>query len=355
MQEGKRQFLSNRVLAYAVLAILFIATALTVRPFLPAILWSVVLAIAASPLHDRIARRMPGRPRLPAVLTSVFLTVILLVPAIGLARGVVQYTPGLLDWVERTADGSTAGAPDTLKNLPVIGPQLSTHWETVSREGSAFVAHFEADIKEWLVWALQEMAVLGVFVFELAMAVILAGIFLTHKRRLSEMAHVFFDRIGGPVAVEVLNNSIKTTRGTVRGVVGDAVLQALAATFAYILAGVPAWLLLAGLTFLAALTQIGSFIVWVPVSLWLLANDQPGWAIFVFVWGLVLLHVIDNIIRPMMVSKGTDIPGILIFVGVLGGLVSWGLIGVFIGPVVLAVAYELIQSWFRAEKSTDAQ
>ena len=110
-----------------------------------------------------------------------------------------------------------------------------------------------------------------------------------------------------------------------------------------------ALLLLGGLTFFAALVQIGAPLVWIPVALWLLAENDPGWAIFVTLWGILVVYPVENLSRPVLAGRTAELPGLLIFVGVLGGLVAWGLIGVFLGPVILAVAYDLIQVWFRAD------
>lgn len=335
------------VLAAIVIGLLVIVTALTLKPFFPAILWSIVLAITAAPLHDRIVNWLPGRRRLAALLTTLFLVLILIVPALVLTRAVIAYTPAILDWVGTfSTTQPVATAPQSVQSIPLIGDTLSRNWEIVSGHVSATIAHFKADIEEWLVWALQEMETVGVFVFEFGLAVVLAGVFLANEARLSSFAAIFFERIGGAFGVELLHKSVQTTRSTVRGVVGTALAEALVAMFAYLIAGVPAWLLLGGVTFLAALVQIGAPLVWIPVALWLLVQDEPGWAIFMVVWGLVVINTVENFTRPLLVSRSTDLPGLLIFVGVLGGLFAWGLIGVFLGPVVLAVAYELIQVWF---------
>jgi predicted PurR-regulated permease PerM len=344
----------DRVLAAIVIGLLLVATAVTLRPFFPAILWSIVLAISAAPMHGRIAGSMPQRPRLAATLTSLALVLILIVPALGLTRAVITYTPGIIAWVDSVATAPLNRAPASLNNLPLIGEVLSRNWEIVASHLSAYIAHFKQDIEEWLLWGLQEMETVGVFVFEFALAVVLAGVFLAHQDRLSGFAHLFFTRIGGPLGVELLDKSVQTTRSTVRGVVGSAVAEAVVAMFAYFIAGVPAWLVLGGLTFFAALIQIGAPLVWIPVAGWLLVNDQPGWAIFIVAWGIIVINAVENLSRPYLVSRASHLPGLLIFIGVLGGLLAWGLIGVFLGPVILAVAYELAQVWFSSSSSETA-
>jgi len=339
----------NGVLAAIVLGLFFLATALTLRPFFPAILWSVVLAVTAAPLHDAMGRRMPGRVRLSGFLTSVILFLILLLPAIFLTRAVIAYTPGIIAWVDQVSGDDFSVAPPAIRNIPAVGGLFSDNWEAISQHANAYIAHFKADIEGWLVWGLQEMENVGLFVFELGFAVILAGVFLANRARLTGFADAFFDRIGGSFATHLLDRAVRTTRSTVRGVVGSAVAESLVAAFGYWLAGVPAWAFLGGLTFFAALVQVGAPLVWIPVAIWLFAQNEPGWAIFMIAWGAVAVYGMENVSRPILAGRASHLPGLLIFVGVLGGLVAWGLIGVFLGPVILAVAYELIQEWLAAD------
>lgn len=348
--EPRRRISFDGLLAAIVIGALVFATGLTLRPFLPAILWGVVLAVTAAPLHARILALMPRWPRSAAWITCLLMILIILVPAIGMTRAVIVYTPVILAWVEQLSSAPLTQAPPAIENLPLVGPMLGSNWEFVYQHVSAYVAHFKSDIEEWLLWALQEMETVGLFMFEFGVAIILAGVFLADEQRLAAFAHTFFARIGGAFAVRILDRSVLTTRSTVRGVVGSAVAEAVVAMFAYFIAGVPAWLVLGGLTFFAALIQIGAPLVWIPVAIWLVAQNQLGWAIFMVVWGMVVVYGVENLSRPFLTSRAAHLPGLLIFIGALGGLVAWGLIGVFLGPVILALAYELVLTWFRGEE-----
>ncbi len=343
----------DRVLAAIVVGFLLLATVITLKPFLPAILWAVVLAITSEPLHAWIERHMPRWPRLAAALTSLVLVLVFVIPAIGLTRSIITYTPGVLAWVDAVSTTSVTAAPASIKNIPWVGDLLSRNWELIAAEGNSYIAHFRSDIETWLAWGLQQIENVGLFMFEIALGVVLAGVFLAHRKNLSAFAETFFGRIGGPLGTALLKRTVHTTRSTVRGVVGSAIAESIVATFAYFIAGVPAWLFLGGLTFFAALVQIGAPLVWIPVAVWLLANNEPGWAIFLVVWGAVVVYSVENLSRPLLAGRAAHLPGLLIFVGVLGGLVAWGLIGVFLGPVILAVAYELVQEWLRIPPGSD--
>jgi predicted PurR-regulated permease PerM len=342
------------VLAAVVVGFLLLATAITLKPFLPAILWAIVLAITAAPLHGWIEKRMPKWPGTAATLTAFILVLIFVIPAIGLTRAIIAYTPGVLAWVDAVSSNGVSLAPASIKGIPWVGDFLSRNWELIAGEGRSYIAHFRADIEGWIVWALQEVENVGLFMFEIALGVVLSGVFLAHRRNLSAFSHAFFERIGGAFGLTLMRKAVVTTRSTVRGVVGSAVAESIVATFAYFIAGVPAWLLLGGLTFFAALVQIGAPLVWVPVAIWLVASNEPGWAVFVVVWGVVVVYSVENLSRPLLAGRAAHLPGLLIFVGVLGGLFAWGLIGVFLGPVILAVAYELIWEWFISEPAPAA-
>jgi predicted PurR-regulated permease PerM len=147
---------------------------------------------------------------------------------------------------------------------------------------------------------------------------------------------------------------VTVTRQTVLGVLGAGLAQTLVATFSYIVAGAPGWVILAGITFVLSLVQIGPALVWGPMSIWLWLSDRTGMALFVFFWGLVVVNLTDNVVRPLLVSKGSDLPAFLAFLGAIGGLMAWGVVGVFVGPVIVAVVHQLVLKWLEPEALNEA-
>jgi predicted PurR-regulated permease PerM len=147
------------------------------------------------------------------------------------------------------------------------------------------------------------------------------------------------------VARELAAYSVETTRQAVRGVLGAALAQTLVATFAFAVAGIPGWVIWAGITFILSLVQVGPMVVTLPMAGWLWMSDRPGMAIFMALWSLIVVNITDNVIRPMLLSKDGNLPATLAFLGALGGLVEWGVVGVFLGPVILAVGYKLFLKW----------
>jgi predicted PurR-regulated permease PerM len=334
------------------LGVIVLAT-LTLYPFLPAILWAVMVAIAIEPSFNKLAARLDGRRLLAAWLMGLGLMLAILVPAIGLARTLLALLPDALNWLERLANYTQHVGPGSMQDVPALGPILGKFWEEMFQDTTNMATHFRDELKTVLLWLVQEVELVGVFVFEFAIGIILAMILVYRAERVTGLATTFFDRVGGRFALRLAAHSVVTTRIAVRGVLGAALAQTLVATFSYVVAGVPGWIMWAGVTFILSLIQIGPVLVWLPMSLWLWTQDQTYMAAFVFLWGLIVVNVTDNVVRPMLVSKDSDMPASLAFLGAVGGLMQWGVVGVFLGPVIVAVGYELVLKWLEPDTLPD--
>ncbi len=154
-----------------------------------------------------------------------------------------------------------------------------------------------------------------------------------------------FDRVGGAFAHRLGHNAVLTTRYTMLGVLGSAAAQTAVAGLAYWLVGAPHWPILALATFMLAMIQIGPILVWGPVAVWLWQAGEVPWAIFMLLWSSVVVGLTDNVVKALVVSRGADLPATLAFLGALGGLIVWGIVGIFVGPVILAICYQLILTW----------
>ena len=331
------------------LGVIIIAT-LTLYPFLPAVLWAAMVAIAIEPSYVRLVRWLNGRRVLAAWLMGVGLMLAIIIPAIGLGRTLLALVPDALNWLERLAYYTTAQVgPGSMQDVPAIGGTLGKMWTELHTDAKGFATHYREELKTVLLWVVGQAQVFGVFVFEFAIGVILAMILVMRAGRVTELASKFFEKVGGRFALRLAAHSVETTRLAVRGVLGAALAQTLVATFSYVVAGVPGWVLWAGITFVLSLIQVGPVLIWLPMSLWLWTQDQSYVAAFVFLWGLVVVNLTDNIVRPMLVSKGSDLPASLAFLGAVGGLMQWGVVGVFLGPVIVAVGYELVLKWLEPE------
>lgn len=349
MNRTPQQMLVERLVPFLFILAVVVITGMTLLPFLPSILWGAMVAIAMEPRYRWLVARLNGRRILAAWLLGIFLTLVFLLPMIGLARALLAYLPGALNWVERAQLAIPGLTPEKISQLPAIGPPIAELWRSLFSDASNLASRFGSELKGVLVWLLQEFEVLGFFVFEFAIGIALAIVFILRSARISHLAELFFDRIGGQFALRLAEHSVMTTRLAVRGVLGAALAQTIVATFSYVVAGVPGWIIWSGITFIFSLVQVGPVVVWVPMSIWLWSTGAPYMALFVAVWGAVVVNLTDNFVRPYLVSKDSDLPAWLAFLGALGGLMEWGVIGVFLGPVIVAVGYELIVKWLEPE------
>ncbi len=186
---------------------------------------------------------------------------------------------------------------------------------------------------------------MGVFVAEFALGVLLAAILLHRAEPLGRASFGILDRIGGAFAADLGRRAVTTIRSTVLGVLGSAAAQTGVASFAYFIAGVPHWPVLSMLTFMLGMIQIGPILIWLPIVFWLWSNGQMGMAIFMTVWGLVAIGLTDNVVKSLVLARGAQVPAFVAFLGAIGGLLTWGVVGIFLGPVILAVCYEIAIRW----------
>lgn len=349
MTQPSHLSLIDRALPILLMGGVILIAVLTLLPFLPAILWGCMLAIAIDPMYRMLVNRFNGRKMVALWSIGIFLLLVLILPGIGLARALLAFLPDALSWLERITSNSKIHGFDSLKTMPAIGTHLHELWRSLFSDTSGIATHFKDELKTVLMWIIHEAGILGVFIFEFSVGILIALILVYRSESVSIFTSRMLDRIGGHFALRLAMHAVMTTRGAVRGVLGAALAQTLVATISYIVAGVPGWIIWAGITFVLSLIQIGPVLVWAPMSIWLWFNGQPGMAIFVFLWGLIIVNLTDNIVRPMLVSKGSNLPAFLAFLGAVGGLLEWGVIGVFLGPVIVAVAYELVLKWIEPE------
>jgi predicted PurR-regulated permease PerM len=194
-------------------------------------------------------------------------------------------------------------------------------------------------------WLLAQGAQLGLTLLEFVLAIVFTGILYVTGEDITALVQRFATRIGGESSLNLLPVAVRTIRSVAFGVIGTALVQALLSVGSFVIAGVPGVAVLGLFCFVFAMMQIGTALVWIPIAIWLAYQDQEGWATFIVISGLAI-NVMDNFIKPYLISRqGAGIPTILIFIGVLGGLIAWGFLGIFLGATLLAIAYTVLRSW----------
>jgi predicted PurR-regulated permease PerM len=324
---------------------LFVGVLAVVKPFTIAILFGASLATAAWPLRQVLVRKGLSHGMSAAVLLLGSLAVIAL-PIVALA-------PNLAEQISDGVHGaqsylaSAPAQPAWLENIPLVGPRLTLVWDQmVKSEGNLqlLLAPYTADIKEFLVAAARGLAgSLG----QLILSLIVATMLWSSGEVLVGTSRNVLSRLGGPTAAQMLDVAALAIRGVAYGVVGTAVIQAFLLAFGLAIAGVPGSAMLCFVGLLLALSQIGAPLIipiWAGAAWWLFAQDQQVWGVFMIVWGLIISSI-DNIIKPWLIGVGIDMPLSLTILGVFGGFVTFGFLGLFIGPTLIAIFLALLHAW----------
>jgi predicted PurR-regulated permease PerM len=338
--------------ALPLLALLFVfALGFTVlQPFLPAILWGVILSVALGPLHARLASALGGRRMAATWAVTLLMVLALLLPAIGLSRALVAFMPDMIDWIATpgAAEAAAGVAGDAAPR--VLAFEATTAWNALLADLATIREHFGEELRPVAFWLISEGKLVGVFVAEFALGLLLAALLMHHAGPMGVMIRAAARRIGGALALEMTDLATATVRSTVLGVLGSAAVQTAAAVLAYAFVDAPHWPILALVTFLLAMVQIGPVLVWGPLTLWLWTEGRAAEALFMAAWGGLVVGMADNVVRTLVLSRRTRLPAILGFLGALGGLLVWGLVGLFVGPVVIAVCHRLLMTWAEHER-----
>lgn len=330
------------------LAVLIYWTVVLVRPFLPIMAWSVVLTVALYPVFSWLANCLGGRPRLAAaILTAVNLGIVI-GPAAWLGLSAVE---GARELAGQLAAG-TLVLPlpsEGIRDWPLVGPPLHDIWTSASanlREGLSEVAPYLKPLAGTVLTLVGD-AGMGALMF--LVSVVVAGVLFPHGLKLAAASKRFLAHVVPEQSEHFLALAAVTIRSVSQGVIGIAILQALLAGTAFKLAGIPGAGLLAFAVLLLAIVQIGASLVLLPVIVWLWATQDAATALL-FTVVLVAVGLLDNVLKPLVMGRGLTTPALVIFIGVIGGTLAHGIVGLFLGPIVLAVAWELMAAWARQEE-----
>ena len=240
-------------------------------------------------------------------------------------------------------------APAWLGGIPFVGERLVGFWDTLDQQGAAMLAAIKPHLGQVGNWLLARSAQIGGGILELTLSLVFVFFFYRDGPRLSAFVLRLLNRLIGERAEYYLDLVAGTVQRVVNGVIGTAAAQALLALIGFLIAGVPGALVLGLVTFLLSLIPMGPPLAWVPATAWLAWQGQYGMAVFLGIWGTFIISGVDNVLKPYLISRGGNLPLVIVLLGVFGGLLAFGFIGLFIGPTLLAVAYSLLLDWTRSE------
>jgi len=345
----------QRDLTRTVLAVLFIGGLLAfsfwiLRPFLVALIWAVMIVVASWPLMRVAQSALWGRRWLAVMVMTLALLLLLIVPFTAAIATIVANVGTIGGWVNALSEYQLPPAPTWLGNLPVIGQQGAQLWQELASEGTetivAKIVPYAGEVTKWFV---AQVGSFGVVFVQFLLTVVIAAILYAHGEQAATWIRRFGRRVGGDSGDAAVLLSAQAIRGVALGIVVTALVQALVGGLGLVIAGVPFAAILTAVMFMLSVAQIGAVPVLVPAVIWLFWRDDVVWGTFLLVV-TVVVGTLDNVLRPILIKKGADLPLLLVFAGVIGGLISFGLIGIFVGPMVLAVSYTLLGSWIEDRK-----
>jgi predicted PurR-regulated permease PerM len=280
---------------------------------------------------------------------TLLILALLFVPLLAALGTLLAHVDDIARWVKDLQQLQLPPPPKWLAGLPFVGERAVQFWQDTAIQGveslGAYVSPYARDLMRWLA---ARVGTIGFLMLQFLLTVIAAAILYAQGEKSAQFALRFGSRLAGEQGEHAIILSGQAIRGVALGVVVTALLQALIAGAGLAIAGVPFTALLTAAVFLLGVAQIGGALVLVPPVIWLYWSGSPGWATFLLVVTIVTGSA-DNVVRPILIKRGANLPLLLIFIGVIGGLIAFGLVGIFVGPVVLAVSYTLLRSWLGLE------
>lgn len=342
----KREILATALEATVRIGILILLAAWCfsiVRPFVIPIAWGVIIAVSSYPGYLSLRRLLGGRSAVAATLLVVLGLALLMVPAVMLSGTLVDTAQGLAKGFEQ---GTLAvpPPPESVRDWPLVGEGLSHFWAQASENLAATVAKLAPHLRAVGGWLLSTVAGAGFGLIHFVMAIIIAGFFLANSEAGAAFSSALATRLLGERGADFARLAEVTVRSVTRGILGVALIQSILAGIGFMAIGIPGAGLWALLCLLLSTVQIGIFPVMVPMAIYVLATTATVPAVFFVIWS-IFAGTVDNVLKPILLGRGVEVPVAVIFVGAIGGFITSGIIGLFVGSVVLVLGYKLFLAW----------
>jgi predicted PurR-regulated permease PerM len=335
------------------IALLVVGCALVLRPFFVAMLFAAVLCLSTWPAYEWVRQKLGGRNSLTAILFCLAILLLIAAPVALTAQSMIMNSGQVIDWVRGVLDQGPFELPGFIREFPLVGPQLDSYWHLLrdSREEIVALAKRFAEPAKNMLFAFGGAA--GEGLFQIFVAVFLAFFFYRDGEKVAGMLRSGMGRLAGSAQGQALANTAQNTvKGVVYGLLGTAIAQALVALVGFLIAGVPGAMLLAALVFILSVVPMGPVLIWGGVAAWFYYRGEQGWAIFMLIYGAAIISSVDNFIKPILISRTSSMSLLPVVLGVFGGALAFGFVGIFVGPVLLALAMNLTAAWLDLRSAT---
>ena len=343
MQTVKNQQRIEQIAGIALIGAIVVGCIFVLRPFATTILWAAIMCFATWPVHELLIKALRGRRTLAAGLMTIILTLMLLIPFILVGLTFTENITAAMQWLKAHQEGNLPKPPEWLKSIPLAGTLIYQSWLDFAVRAGSLVTKLGPYTEQAGAWLIKHSLDLAKGLFQLDLSIFIAFFLYRGGEGIVARMREGIEKISGKYASHLIDVAKNTVQSVVYGMLGTAIVQGIVAGIGFLIAGVPSPILLALFTFFLSIVPVGPPVIWIGASIWLFYHGSTGWGIFMLIYGFLAISSVDNLIRPYLISRGTKLPFVIMLIGVLGGVVTFGFIGIFIGPTLLAIGYGLTQ------------
>jgi predicted PurR-regulated permease PerM len=342
-----RKYSSTIQAAIAIVAmgLLLLGCVLVLAPFFSAILWGILLCFSTWGIFCALKRVLGDRASLAALTMTLLLAAVVVVPFVIVGSSLADNVTDVIQVIRHFVESGPPAPPQWLDDIPIVGPHIHDYLTHLAGDQAAQRAQLHSLIGPLKSFALELGAALGHGIFEISLSLVVCFFLYRDGDMAAARLETAADRIGGERGRNLLKIARVTLTGVVHGVLGTALIQGVCAGIGFWIAGVPGAFLLGFATFVLSFLPMGPTLLWLPAAGWLYHQGFTGWAIFIIIWSLVTNTLVEHALKPVIIARTGGTPFLIVMFGVIGGTITFGFIGIFIGPALLAVGYALIDEW----------
>jgi len=343
----------EQIIQFVAGAALVIGCLMVLRPFLAALLSAAILCFSTWPVYRLIERRLGGRRTLAAFTMTLLMILVLVLPLALMAATYADEVPRLVERLRAMLGAGLPNPPDWVASIPLGGEWLDATWREMAGSKAELAEVLRRIAPPARAVLVQTGIIVGEGVLQFTLITFIGFFFYRDGAALARALRNGFERVAGNVAGRLLEIVGGTINSVMYGIVGTGLAQGLAAVIGLLIAGVPGALMLGSITAFLSIVPAGPPLVWIGATIWLLVQGQLGWAVFMGLWGFFVVSGIDNIVKPLLISRGASLPFVLVLLGVLGGVLAFGFVGIFLGPTLLAVGFRFVRRWAAPRQTPD--
>ncbi len=317
------------------------------QPFIQIIVWGIIIAVAIHPVYERLKSALGGRGRLAATLITLLALIVLLVPAYMLSGSLINTAQ---EYSARLDAGTLSVPPpsESVRSWPVIGEPLHEFWGLAANNLGAALSKMTPQLKKFGIPLLSVAAGAGVSILKFVVSIIIAGVLLANDAGGGQAARAIATRLSAERGAGAVELAAATVRSVTLGILGVALIQTLLASLGFLVVGVPGAGLWALLVLILAIVQLPTILVLGPIIVYVFSTSSTVTAVVFTIWSL-LVGISDTFLKPLLMGRGVDVPMLVIFIGAIGGFMTSGIIGLFVGAVILALGYKFFLAWLNED------